>query len=438
MKGNELTPHVEELKRVLGKKVSEEDIRAELDNFVNRFGVDVENAKKAIVRKLGDEGVSFITADAVKKKIGDLTGNEQSVDITAKVVFGESKDVTVRGQPKTIFSGILGDDTGTASFTVWEGEGVELETGAVYEFRNAYTRLWNERVQINVGNRGTIEASKERIETVPYSGGEPVDAKIGDLREGMGSVNVTGKVIDVERREITVRGEPRVVFSGKMADDTGNVQFSAWEDFGLVEGRTYTVSNAYVRAWRGIPQLNMGDRASVEEADADFGDAVGGPTESTISEIIAVGGGIDVSVTGVVVDVRQGSGLIQRCPECNRAILNGECVSHGTVEPVLDLRLKLVLDDGTGAMNVHVGRELTEKLTGVTLDAAVGLAKARGDPEAASRGMAGKVIIKQMKATGNVLSDEFGPMMIAREAEFLEIDIDAEAKKLLSEMEATI
>lgn len=438
MDKNELTPHVEELKRVLGNKANEDDLRAELDNFVNRFGVDVENAKKAIIRKIGGDTSSFITADAVSKKVDELTGNEQNVDITAKVVFGESKDITVRGRPKTIFSGILGDETRTASFTIWEGDGVNLETGQVYEFKNAYTKLWNEKVQVNIGNRGSVAKSNEKIESASYVGGKAVDTSIGELKEGIGNVNVTGKIMSIEEKNITVRGEPKTVFSGIIADATGKVQFSAWEDFGLSQGLTYTISDAYVRAWRGIPQLNLGERAEVREAEVTIEGPLGEPTPAKVGEIIAVGGGIDMAVTGIVVDVRSGSGIIQRCPECNRSILNGECMSHGTVEPVTDMRLKLVVDDGTGALNVIVNRELTEKLTGVAMEAAVGLVKARGDSEAVSKELGRKVIIRQITVTGNVLSDEYGPMMIASGAEFLEVDIEAEARKLLAEMEAAI
>ena len=66
-------------------------------------------------------------------------------------------------------------------------------------------------------------------------------AKIADLREGIGNVSVTGKIISVEARAITVKGEPRTVFSGIIADETGKVQFSAWNDFNLNNGDTVCV-----------------------------------------------------------------------------------------------------------------------------------------------------------------------------------------------------
>jgi replication factor A1 len=143
-------------------------------------------------------------------------------------------------------------------------------------------------------------------------------------------------------------------------------------------------------------------------------------------------------VTGTVVDLRTGSGLIWRCPDCNRSVLNGECTTHGKVEPITDLRMKLILDDGTGAISAVVNRQDTERLTGISLAAAEGLAKARGDSDMVAREMAGLVIMRRMTVTGNVLSDEYGPMMIVSGAKIEAIDVASEAEELYNEVEAAL
>ena len=343
-----------------------------------------EAAKRGIKRKYGADGSSsFMTADTISKKIEELKGTEMNVDITAKAVYVDRKQITVRGTPKTIVSGILGDETGTAPFTIWEGENVNLEKGRVYLFKNAYTKLWNDRVQINLGSRGKVEMAEGVRVDVPERtvSMESTEIKIGDIKEGSGNVTVTGRIISVEERNITVKGEPKIVYSGIMADDSGKIQFSAWNDYGLKEGETVCVKNAYIRAWRGIPQLNLGDKCEVNRVDDSFGEITLSASKKTIADIISIGGGLDLSVTGTIVDLRAGSGLIWRCPECNRSVLNGECTTHGKVEPIADLRMKLILDDGTGAISAMVNRQDTERLTVVTLEAAEGLAKARGDSE---------------------------------------------------------
>lgn len=436
----ELTPHVEEIKRVLENKVDEEVIVNELNKYLNEYHVTLDSAKRGIIRKYGGGDVAaFTPAGAVVKKIDELTGTEQNVDIQAKVVYVENKSITVKGLSKTIVSGILGDETGTASFTIWEPGSVMLEKGSVYNFKNCYCKLWNDKVQINLGNRGRVEpASGVSIDlperTIAVNSSE---CKIGDIRDGMGSVTVTGRIVTYEARSVMVKGEPKTVYSGIIADDTGKIQYSAWNDFSLKEGETICVKNAYIRSWKGIPQLNMGDRCEISRVDSVFDVVDTSGSKKTIDEITRIGGGLDITLEGMVVDMRAGSGLIKRCPQCNRSILNGVCTAHGQVNGTPDLRMKIVLDDGTGAIGAIVNRKDTETLTGITLKAAEGLAMAQGEGVVA-REVAGKILMKRISITGNVMSDDYGPSMIVKSASVLDVDVVSEANKLLDEVEGSL
>ena len=438
MNGTQLTPHIEEIKRVLGDKIDDETIEAELNKYLNDYHVDITAAKRGIIRKYGGSDGGFATASNAAKKIGDLNGSEQNVDILAKVVYVESKNITVKGLAKTILSGILGDETGTASFTVWDPGSVQLDKGSVYNFRNCYCKLWNEKVQINVGNRGRIESAPGASVEVPSSAqfSPSTDVKIGDIRDGMGNVNVTGKIVSVEARQVVSRGEEKTVWSGVIADETGKIQYSAWHDCGLKEGDVICAKNCYIRSWKSIPQLNIGDRASVEKVDAVIDVAAGGGAK-TVAEVMKIGGGLDIAVEGVVVDVKSGSGLIKRCPQCNRSLLNGVCTTHGTVDGVQDMRMKVVVDDGTGAIGAVLNRADTEAVTGVSMASALGLAAARGE-DVALRELTGRILLRKVRIRGNVMSDDYGPSMIVRSAQPVETDLRAEAEKLLEEVEAAI
>ena len=100
--------------------------------------------------------------------------------------------------------------------------------------------------------------------------------------------------------------------------------------------------------------------------------------------------------------------------------------------------MKIVLDDGTGAIGAVLNRELTEKLTGVTLENAVNLSKARGESGIIAREMAPRILMKRLAMRGNVMSDEYGPMMIVAEAETEEVDIETAATKLLDIVEEVL
>jgi len=438
MKKEELTPHIEELKRVIGESADEEQIEEELNTYLNVYHVSVEAAKKGILRKFGKEESMFVTAASIAKKINEMTGDEKNVDLTAKVLFIEEKQIVARGTPKTIFSGLLGDETGTASFTVWDVGKLELVKGSTYNFKNAYTKKWNDRMQINLGERSLAELSDTPVDTPERTISYASDVKISELREGIGNVTITGKILSVEPKEITVKDEKKIVFTGIIADETGKVQYTAWNDFQLRDEETICVKNAYVRAHRGIPQLNFGDLCEISRVDSVISDVQSGVSERSIAELMKAGGGLDVMVSGTVVDVRAGSGLIKRCPECNRSVMGEECAAHGKVDVVQDLRMKVVIDDGTGALTAVVSRECTEKITGITLDDAVAIAKGKGDLEAVMRAIDEKVLVMNVSAVGNVLSDDYGPMMIVRSMEEVNKDVRAEAEALIEKVEGSL
>jgi replication factor A1 len=119
-----------------------------------------------------------------------------------------------------------------------------------------------------------------------------------------------------------------------------------------------------------------------------------------------------------------------RCPVCSRVIQNGECSIHGKVSGKPDLRLKLVLDDGTGSVSSILNRELTEKLLGKTLEECKKMNESVLLDEINKMLFAHKISMR-----GNALGDEFGTSLIAREAKLVEVDVKEEAERLSQELE---
>lgn len=379
-------------------------------------------------------------AASVTKKINEITGTETSVDLVAKAVYVEKREVTIRGSPTTIISGILGDDTGTISFTAWRDD-IEMEKGNVYSVKNAYAKTFNEKPQLNVGTRGSIEPNSEVTFDVPASSASsPAELlKIRDITENTRNLDLVACVSELDSRQIVIKGETKTVFGGMLSDETGKIQFTDWADHNLSNGDTITIKNAYIRSWKGIPQVNIGDRSEVCPSETKIEAVAAGPCKKTVEEVLKVGGGLDLSITGTVVDVRSGSGLIKRCPKCRRAIVGDTCSVDGHVEdPVMDLRLKLTLDDGTGAISAILGRADTEMVTGITLDEAVEAAKEKGDMGVVGNTMARSCLLKKLTVTGNIMSDEYGPQMSVRHTELETYDTHAEAEALLENVEASL
>ena len=132
---------------------------------------------------------------------------------------------------------------------------------------------------------------------------------------------------------------------------------------------------------------------------------------------------------GTVIEIRPGSGVIMRCPDCNRTIQNNECINHGKVEGKLDLRIKLVIDDGTGSVSSILNREIAETLIGKTLD------ESKKMDESELLDLINKVLFaNRITIQGNAFGDEFGTSIIAKEAKLVKSDVKKEAEKLSQEL----
>ncbi len=153
---------------------------------------------------------------------------------------------------------------------------------------------------------------------------------------------------------------------GLIGDDTGAIKFVSWSKAELPlieEGRSYEFENVVTDSWQGRFSIKLNRTSKIMELEEDI-------------EVR----GQEVETVGALINVQDGSGLIKRCNECNRMLVKGVCAIHGKVEGIYDLRIKAVIDDGISAQDVLLPREITEQITGITLDEAKSLAAESLDP----------------------------------------------------------
>ncbi len=217
-----------------------------------------------------------------------------------------------------------------------------------------------------------------------YSNQAPV--KIGDL-------TTDGKWCTFNAK-LSILWEPRhekILQTGVVGDETGTIVFTTWKSSGvpvLEEGKCYTFKNVVTSEWQGRMSIKINKNSEIHPYnDSDI----------TIAKKT-------VTVVGAMVDLQQGSGLIKRCPECNRSLVKGACADHGRVEGVYDLRIKGVIDNGVTSQDIVLNRDLTEKLTGMTLEKA-------------------KEIATEALDTATV-SDEMKLMLVGRYFEVVGVAID--------------
>ncbi len=429
-------PHIDDIARVLGDNVDRDMIARELDEYLNVYRVPLGTAKESIVKKHG--GNPQALEASVFRKLTDLRPDEPSVDLLVRVVAVNTKTITVDSNEKDIVYGILGDDTGTLQFTAWDAARFQYEKGNVLRIVSAYTKGWNDEVQVNLGDRAAITREEDGALPPPPQGAAAVvggEVKVSDLRAGMRGLDLTFRVLSVAPRQVNVKGEEKTVWSGSMADETGMIEFSSWHDFELDEGDVVHLQGGYIRTWRGVPQLSFDGRDDVEKLDADTlpgAEDLARETVVTIEELERRGGAHSVAVNGIMIEVREGSGLVFRCTECRRVVRKGTCSIHGRVENTADLRVKGVVDDGTGSLSVIMNREITEDLLGKSLEECKTLAQETFDPEVVRDLLVDRLVARPVKVTGNVVSDDFGLMMIVRDVSDVKVDVKGEAEELLS------
>jgi replication factor A1 len=426
--------------------VSESEIERELSSYLNVYRVSLDTAKRSIVKKHGGNPSGL--AVGVTKTIRELAPREQSVNLLVRIVSVNEKDVTVEGGTKRILYGILGDPSATVPFTAWEPLNLTLAKGDVISILNAYTKEYRGQVQVNFGVRTTVTKGKPNAlpeykpavgSGMPYIG-RPTAMKVVNLREGASNVAVTARVLSVEAREVEVDGVKKTVFSGVLADETGKSQFSAWKDFGLRQDDVLRIEGGYVKSWRGIPQLSFDDRAGVTKLKPDTlppAAKVGESPRMWVEDLAERGGGVDVTVRGILIDLREGSGLVYRCPECRRVLRKGACRIHGEVKGDPDLRVKAVLDDGSGALTAVFNRELTEALLNKTIDETIAEAKEAISADVVRDELSDLLVAEPIEARGNVTSDDYGLMMIVDSAKLLKVDVQAEAREMLERLEGS-
>lgn len=448
MNKEEIAPHVKEIARVLEGKVKEQDIEKDLDNYLNVYRMSLEASKRHIVRKYGGDPNSLTKGE--RKLLSQLGLSEQSVDLLVRVMSSSTREVTVSGSPKTILSGIMADENGgTVKFTVWDVSKADLKAGENYLIRYAYTKEWNGQPEVHLGNRVVVELRpQDEVQVpegmaVPEVGGgysAPIVAKVSELRENMNNVTLTACILSMKSREVETPTGKKAMYTGIMADETGKVEFTAWHDFDLKEGEVVTITNAYVKGWKGIPRLSFGEKAQVSRPNVKFPNQqeLSQASKKTIAELERSGGAADVVVHGTVVDIKKGTGLIFRCPECNRVVQKGVCQVHGKVHQVPDLRIKLVVDDGSSAMTAVMKKDVTEGLTGVTLKEALDEARETMDPEFVGRRFEELLLAKPVELRGNVISDDYGLSMNVSEAKIVFQDVKTEAEVLLSKIEVNL
>ncbi len=442
MNQEELAPHIEEIRRALGEEITEEKIQEELEKYAD-LGILLSEAKRAIIKNYGGSVNRASGNDApVVRKLDQIQPGDMNLEVVSKVISANEKEVNVQGGSKLIVYGMMADDTMARPFTSWNYQ--QLAKGDIIRVKSAYVKEFRGEMQINFGNNTVVEhLDGTTFESVDFdsikTGMEFASMKIGDMEPTSRNFEVTVRVVEIGSREINARGEAKTIFTGTLADETGSISFTAWNDFSLTVGEVINVKGAYIKNWRGINQMNFDQNAQVErveDTEMPGVEELNKVNQYDLRTLVDKQNIQKATTEGTIISVRQGSGLIFRCPECNKLLRENNCLVHGEQEGIADLRIKATLDDGSGCVTIMMNRSITEGLLDKSLDDYLQLAKDKMDANAVFDDVEARILDLNIKVTGTVRRDDFGPTVFTDQVDILKIlDLEEMAKEVLGQME---
>ena len=325
------------------------EIERRLRDLTERFKVPIAEAERSVVNRFlrehnmkREDYYGAQQGSASSMQISDINQSGQWINLHAKVV-----QLWDSASPSIDQTGLIGDETGTIEFVKWTKSNLPpLEEGKSYSLENMVTDEFSGRFNVKMNRTTRIQKLEDDIETIKRE-----SISIADIKESGQWINLRAKVIQLWESE-----HESIDQIGVIGDETETIKFVKWaksELSPLEEGKSYSFENLTTDEYEGKFGVQFGKNALINELDED----------------IEVGFSV-TEFTGAMVQIQDGSGLIRRCPICNRALMKGTCMEHGNVDGIHDLRIKAVLDNGTMVQEALFNREITESISGITLEEA--------------------------------------------------------------------
>ena len=321
----------------------------------------------------------------------------------------------------------IADETGMVRVSMWDNKAeYPLKEGDTIKIENARTRLGDYQVDLSVGRTSRImKPSKEESEKLPSL--KDVESmiyqekKIKDLVEGDRDVIIIGRVLSLaEPTQFTKSdGSAGIVRSMEIADDSGMVRVSLWDDQAnspLKEGEAVKIENPRVNLRNDRIEISVGRTTLITKAKED--DPI--PTLEEIQEKLYPTKKIDqidrndqnIKVNGEVVDIRGNKILFEMCPNCNKRVnwvedaymcdICGEKIE----KPNMLMIIGLVLEDDTGTISMTFFRKSAEEILGMTTLEAEEIIATTGD-EGSLEEKVGDLVGRQITAIADANFDEY-------------------------------
>ena len=418
---NNITPG--SVVRIEGASVNEYQGRMSLNiNQSSRIAV-LREGSRPVVEPGEPIDISSLPSDGYVCVVGRLMSS--SADQIHRRDGSGSIDV-VRGR--------IADESGAIGFLSWEP--FDYELGSLLKIDGAQVKTFRDTPELNFGRTTKIEPFHDANFADTESLKQEMVSTISTLRDGSKDVEIVVNITSWEKRTFTKDGEERYLWSGQIADPTGQCRVSAWTDLPIDDSSlpmTVRITDARVRTWQGIPDITI-DREEqltiLEEApwEGDL-DLENLKIEVPLNELVSGPSRVGIATRGTIISVREDSGTIMRCPECRRVLREGQCIEHGAVEGKEDVRLRLVLDDNAATCALLVAKDAALALLATDHATMVDEIQANGSMAYVQK-IRDLLLGREVDVTGRIINDGQGAMILSDGVAYVESDTGLIATEL--------
>lgn len=395
-----------------------ENIKEEIHRLADDLGISLEEAARAVY---SDHGMKPPVKSREVDSLGDLVPNMGKVTVKARIISVHKGER--QGGEGHYFYGLLGDATSDIRFSAWVDFPYRPGTSIIAQ--NVSVREWNKKFEVVINRTSSVTITDDQEGLIPELEGE-IPSSISELTDEMNNVDIQGRILEISRDTVVVKGSNRTILNGSIADATGRIDFTCWGPVDIQKDVCYRIIGGYVKSFRGSVKLNFDAGCIIQEVNDPNIPPIEDLLKPVKVRLADVSRGLHkgpVIITGTLVSVKPGSGLVSVCSQCFRRMMNGQCPVHGVVDPETDLRLRAILDDGTDTTILRGDRDLVERVIGKRMDALKQEAKEKMDQEFVKKELISILAGHPMKVTGDPLFDDYGMTLQAKEIE-IGFDID--------------
>ncbi|MGP8337861.1 MAG: OB-fold nucleic acid binding domain-containing protein [Methanosarcinaceae archaeon] len=220
---------ISEIYEKLGGVVSKEEFIEKVKEKVEQMS-GLCDEKTAAMLVSHDLGVTNTGHEITK--IADITTDNGNVNFIAKVmsVFDVREFSRNDGTIGKVGNITVADETGSIRLTLWDDKADLIKTDSIKINQNVqvsgYVKDGYSGVEVNIGKNNVITETDENVDAVINS------QKIIDIKDGMGDINLCGRVVDISDVRTFSRkdGTEGRVCNIRIGDETGKIRVTLWDN----------------------------------------------------------------------------------------------------------------------------------------------------------------------------------------------------------------